>query len=84
MAYYYYSYLFYTKWNFLFKQEVKFPAVTICNQNAIKNNEIPEHLIDNIYKEIYEVLDEEKKGDEKDTGNVHVRRHGCLDAFLCL
>lgn len=54
--------------DFLYQQEVTFPAVTICNQNAIKDSEIPDHYIDAIYKEIFEVLDEEKKSDEKDTG----------------
>lgn len=54
--------------DFLYQQEVTFPAVTICNQNAIKKSEIPDHYIDAIYKEIFEVLDEEKKSDEKDTG----------------
>ena len=55
---------------FYFQQEFKFPAVTICNQNAIKNDEIPADYIDNIYKEIFEVLYEENKSDDKDTGNV--------------
>ena len=61
---------------FYFQQEVKFPAVTICNQNAIKNDEIPADYIDNIYKEIFEVLYEENKSDDKDTGNGR--------CFLCL
>ena len=55
---------------YLHQQEVKFPAVTICNQNAIKNNEISDHYVDNIYKEVFEVLDGEKKSDEKATGNM--------------
>lgn len=78
-------YLFSTKVDFFFflhQQEVKFPAVTICNQNAIKDNEIPDHYIDDIFKEIYEVLDEEMKSDEKDPGNV--RRHDCLDVLVRL
>lgn len=79
-------YLFSTKVDFFFfflhQQEVKFPAVTICNQNAIKDNEIPDHYIDDIFKEIYEVLDEEMKSDEKDAGNV--RRHDCLDVLVRL
>lgn len=61
---------------FYYQQDVKFPAVTICNQNAIKNDEIPADLIDNIYKDIFEVLDEENKSDDKDTGNGR--------CFLCL
>lgn len=62
-----YNYTWYEV-DFLYQQEVTFPAVTICNQNAIKDSEIPDHYIDAIYKEIFEVLDEEKKSDEKDTG----------------
>ena len=67
---------------YLHQQEVKFPAVTICNQNAIKNNEIPDHYIDNIFKEIFEVLDGKTKSDEKETGNI--RRPILSDILLCL
>ena len=48
-----------------YQQEVTFPAVTICNQNTIKSSEISKDYIDAIYKEIDEILDSEKQGDQK-------------------
>ena len=63
--------------SYLHQQEVKFPAVTICNQNAIKNSEIPDNYIDAIYKEIFYILDEDTtSGETEDTGNI--RHHDCL------
>lgn len=39
---------------------MSFPAVTICNQNPIKESEISKRYLDEIYKEIDERMKEQK------------------------
>lgn len=49
---------------------VSFPAVTICNQNPIKESEISKRYLDEIYKEIDERMKEQKNVASQDPDNA--------------